>query len=148
MPVLDHYLKNVATQDIRRGLAKCFVAIDQTTQTIAGFYTLSATSVEAEDYPEKKNIGRYNRIPAALLGRLAIHAAYQGQGLGKSLLYDAIQKIINNPIATAMIVVDAKDDKAAAFYLRQGFLSFGPGRSKYYLPLKDAARLFSGSASS
>ncbi|MGO8954974.1 MAG: GNAT family N-acetyltransferase [Rhodomicrobium sp.] len=143
MPALDHYLKNVATQDIRRGLAKCFVAIDQTAHAIAGFYTLSATSVEAEDYPEKKNVGRYNRIPAALLGRLAIHKAYQGTGLGKALLYDAMRKIINNPIATAMIVVDAKDERAAAFYQRQGFLSFGPGRSKFYLPLKDAARLFS-----
>jgi GNAT superfamily N-acetyltransferase len=143
MPALDHYLKKVGTQDIRRGLAKCFVAMDKESDAIAGFYTLSASSVEAEDYPEKKNVGRYHRIPAALLGRLAIHKAYQGQGLGKALLYDAMQKIIDNPIAAAMIVVDAKDERAAAFYQRQGFLSFGPGRSKFYLPLKDAARLFS-----
>lgn len=143
MPALDHYLKNVATQDIRRGLAKCFIAIDQTAHAISGFYTLSATSIEAEDYPEKKNVGRYNRIPAVLLGRLAIHKAYQGKGLGKALLYDAMQKTINNPVAAAMIVVDAKDEKAAAFYQRQGFLSFGSGRSKFYLPLKDATRLFS-----
>jgi ribosomal protein S18 acetylase RimI-like enzyme len=143
MPALDQYLKNVAAQDMRRGLAKCFVATDKESNAIAGFYTLSASSVEAEDYPEKKNVGRYHRIPAVLLGRLAIHEVHQGRGLGKALLYDAMQKIINNPIAAAMIVVDAKDERAAAFYRRQGFLSFGPGRSKFYLPLKDAARLFS-----
>jgi ribosomal protein S18 acetylase RimI-like enzyme len=139
---LDHYLKAVATQDMRRGFATCFVAIDPDTGSIAGFYTLSATSVETEDYPEKKNVGRYTRIPAALLGRLAINEPYKGQGLGRALLYDAMQKIIGNPLAAAMIVADAKDEHAAAFYRRHGFLSFGPGRSKFYLPLKDVKRLF------
>jgi GNAT superfamily N-acetyltransferase len=142
-PALDHYLKNVASQDMRRGLAKCFVAIDKGTNAISGFYTLSATSVEAEDYPEKKNVGRYSRVPAALLGRLAIHEPYKGKGLGKALLYNAMQKIIDNPLAVALIVVDAKDEEAAAFYQRHAFLSFGPGRSKFYLPIKDIKRLFS-----
>ncbi len=140
---LDHYLKAVATQDMRRGLANCFVAIDPDTSAIAGFYTLSATSVEIEEYPEKKNVGRYSRVPAALLGRLAINEAYKRKGLGKALLYDAMRKIINNPIAAAAIIVDAKDEQAAAFYRQQGFLSFGPGRSKFYLPLKDVKPLFS-----
>ncbi len=110
---------------------------------IAGFYTLSATSVEAEDYPGTKNVGRYSRIPAALLGRLAVHESHQGQGLGKALLYDAMQKIIGNPVAAALIIVDPKDEKAAAFYRRHGFLSFGERTSRFYLPLKDMKRLFS-----
>ncbi len=64
---LDHYLKAVATQDIRRSLATCFVAIDPDARAVAGFYTLSATSIEIEEYPEKKNVGRYSRVPAAPL---------------------------------------------------------------------------------
>ena len=143
VPALDHYLKAVASQDIRRGLAKCFVAIDKDTNAISGFYTLSATSVEAEDYPEKKNVGRYARVPAALLGRLAIHENHKGKGLGKALLYNAMQKIIDNPLAVALMVVDAKDEEAAAFYQRHAFLCFGQGRSKFYLPIKDMKRLFS-----
>lgn len=103
---LDHYLKAVATQDMRRGLATCFVAIHPDTGSIEGYYTLSATSIEIEEYPETKNVGRYNRIPAALLGRLAVNKPYNGQGLGKALLYDAMQKIISNPLAAAAIVVD------------------------------------------
>jgi len=143
VPALDHYLKAVASQDMRRGLAKCFVAIDKDTNAISGFYTLSATSVEAEDYPEKKNVGRYARVPAALLGRLAIHENHKGKGLGRALLYNAMQKIIDNPLAVALMVVDAKDEEAAAFYQRHAFLCFGQGRSKFYLPIKDMKRLFS-----
>lgn len=81
-------------------------------------------------------------VPAALLGRLAVSEPYKGQGLGKALLYDAMQKIINNPLAVAAFIVDTKDEHAAAFYRKQGFLCFGPGRSKFYLPLKDVKRLF------
>ncbi len=126
---------------MKRGLATCFVAVDPATSAIAGFFTLSATSVEIEEYPDKKNVGRYNRVPAALLGRLAVSTSYQGQGLGKALLMEAMRSIIGNPIAAAAIVVDAIDEHAAAFYQSQGFLSFGPGRSKFYLPFGHAKRL-------
>jgi ribosomal protein S18 acetylase RimI-like enzyme len=139
---LDHYLKSVATQDMRRGLATCFVAVDPAANELAGFYTLSATGIEIEEYPEKKNVGRYARVPAALLGRLAVAKPYQGRRLGTALLYDAMQRIIESPLAAAAIIVDAKDERAAAFYERHAFSRFGLGRSKFYLPIKDAKRLF------
>jgi GNAT superfamily N-acetyltransferase len=150
VPALDRYFKTMASQDARRGLATCFVAVDPGTGSVAGFYTLSAASIETGEYPEKKNVGHYNRIPAALLGRLAVSLHYKGQGLGTALLYDAMRRVADNALAAAAIIVDAKDEAAAAFYQHHGFLSFGPGQNKLYLPIKDVRRLFvhGGSANS
>jgi len=52
-------------------------------KTIAGYYTLSAGNISADDLP----IARKRRLPnypisVALLGRLAIDKQYQGQHLG------------------------------------------------------------------
>jgi len=42
---LDRYLRERASQDIKRRISRCFVAVSCQTQEIAGFYTLAATSV-------------------------------------------------------------------------------------------------------
>ncbi len=145
VPALDRYFKTVASQDARRGLATCFVALDPGTGSIAGYYTLSAASIEIGEYPEKKNVGHYSRIPAALLGRLAVSLRYKGQGLGTALLYDAMRRVADNALAATAIIVDAKEEAAAAFYQHHGYLSFGPGRSRLYLAIKDVRRLFAHS---
>ena len=139
---LDRYLKTQAGQDMRRHLATCFVAVHQQSQAVAGFYTLSASHVALEELAESKDFGRYEHVSAALLGRLAVDQHFQRQGLGQAMLYDAIRRILRSELAAAILIVDAKDDQAAAFYQRHGFLSFGTGHLKLYLPLKDAAKLF------
>lgn len=71
---LDEYLQRYARQDIKRGVARVFVASPlEQPQVVAGFYTLSAASVAAETLPEKwrKKLPRYP-VPVALLGRLAV----------------------------------------------------------------------------
>ena len=61
------------------------------------------------------------------------------------LFYHAMRRGADNALAAAAIIVDAKDEAAAAFYQHHGFLSFGPGRTKLYLPIKDVRRLFAHS---
>src|SRR3546814_2632948 len=46
---LDRYLKKQATQDIRRRMTACFVALADDGH-IAGYYTLAATSVRSEEH--------------------------------------------------------------------------------------------------
>ena len=50
-PSLDNYIRRQATQDIRRHIARVFVATDADPAAILGFYTLSATAVEARTLP-------------------------------------------------------------------------------------------------
>lgn len=131
---LEEYLCRYASQDVRRNVARVFVATPQSdSRRVAGYFTLSAGSVHCADLPPAlaKKLPRYP-IPVALVGRLAVDRAFQGQGLGSILLSDACQKVARASAALAIvgIVVDAKDDAAAAFYRHFGFLDLAgqPGR--------------------
>lgn len=142
---LDRYIKQQAGQESRRHVANCFVGVHKTEKTIGGYYTLSATSVIfknlAEDFTKK--LPRYPDVPAALLGRLAVDLQHRNRGLGKALLYDAMRRTLYADLASAILVVDAKDEAAASFYRSYDFLNIGPERSRLYLPVSEIAKIFS-----
>ncbi len=128
---LDEYIRRYALQDVRRDLARVFVASPKDDLgCLAGFFTLSAGSVNCSDLPEKlaRKLPCYP-VPVALIGRLAVDKDFQGKGLGSILLADACQKIrqARETLAVVGIVVDAKDDSAAAFYQHFGFIEL-PGK--------------------
>ena len=64
--VLDRYFQTQVTQDIRRQIANCFVAVEAATSQIAAYYTISAASIPLTDLPadEAKRLPRYPTIPA------------------------------------------------------------------------------------
>jgi ribosomal protein S18 acetylase RimI-like enzyme len=119
--MLDRYFRERAGQDVRRRLARCFVAADSDKE-IAGFYTLAATSVPLDMIaPERARKLRYPKAPSVLLGRLAVAIAHRGRRLGAALVADAIMKSTASEIAACLMVVDAKDENAAKFYQHLGF---------------------------
>jgi GNAT superfamily N-acetyltransferase len=139
-PALDDYLKRYASQDIRRNLARVFVAVtDDHESRLAGFFTLSAGSVNCTDRPDQiaRKLPRYP-VPVALLGRLSVDKEFQGSGLGSILLADVCQKVIqaSSVLAVAGIVVDAKDTAARNFYEHFGFLPFPGQPLRLLLPTK------------
>ena len=142
---LDEYLRHYASQDIKRGVARVFLAspVDHP-QVIAGFYTLSAASILAEMLPERlrKKLPRYP-VPVALLGRLAVSMQAQGQGLGSILLADACKRIsaASQTLAVAAIVVDAKSSQAAGFYQHMGFTELPGQPGRWMLPRSHFANL-------
>ena len=91
---LDRYFRTQVSQDVRRRVAACTVAVEQATQAIAGFYTLSAADVPVADVaPElTRRLPRYPTLPAARLGRLAVDARFRGRQLGTALLADAVRR--------------------------------------------------------
>ena len=142
---LDEYLQRYAAQDIKRGVARVFVASPaEQPQVVAGFYTLSAASVAAETLPMtwSKKLPRYP-VPVALLGRLAVSQQSQGQGLGSILLADACKRVTaaSETLAVAAIVVDAKSHKAVAFYQRFGFIELPGQPGRWMLPRSHFAGL-------
>jgi len=124
---LDRYFRQIVAQDVRRRATACFVALDAGTDQIAGYYTLSASGIPLNDVPAPlvKKLPRYPSVPVARLGRLAVDRAYQGQQLGAGLLWDAACRAARSEVAVFALVVDAKDDHAASFYLHHGFAAFG-----------------------
>ena len=110
---------------------------------LAGFYTLTQDNIASEDLPpeliKRLNLPRprYERIGASLLGRLARDLAYKGQGVGELLLIDALKRSLamSRQIASAAVVVDAKDDKAHKFYQDFGFIPFPESQKRLFLPM-------------
>ena len=133
---LDRYFKEQVTQDIRRRVTACFVALDQENR-VAGYYTLASASVPLTDLPVSlaKKLPRYPSIPTVRMGRLAVHQTFKGQGLGAALLADALDRAIHSEIAAYALVVDAKDDVAAAFYRHHGFIALPDATLTLFLSL-------------
>ena len=134
---LDQYFRRQVGQDVRRSLTACFVAVDKATQRIAGFYTLSAAAIALTDLPPDlvTRVPRYPTLPAARLGRLAVALDYKGQGLGATLLADAVMRSAASDVAVFALVVDAKDDIAASFYRHHGFTDYASAPGRLLAPL-------------
>lgn len=114
--------------------------------TIAGFYTLAQFAVELDEVPPDvaKMLPKYPMVPVTLLGRLAISTVHRGQGLGELLLMDALRRSfeLSRHVASAAVLVDAKDDSATAFYRRYGFLDLLDDERRLFLPMGTIERLF------
>lgn len=134
---LNLYLKQKAGQDVKRNLSACFIlSPDPESKEIVGFYTLSSGSVSSGNFSAQiqKQFGRaYADLPVTLLGRLAVDVSWKGRGLGKVLLMDALKRcwMTREWVASFAVVVDPKDEDAAAFYEVFGFVA-----------LQDSKRMF------
>jgi ribosomal protein S18 acetylase RimI-like enzyme len=143
---LDRYFQTQITQDIRRRIANCFVAVEVATRQVAAYYTIASASVSTPDLPpdDAKRLPRYPTMPAVRIGRLAVDRRYQGRGLGKALLADAAMTAAP---ASFALLVDAKDDQAVAFYKHHGFRQLGGMPRVLFLPLATAEKVLFGSNS-
>ncbi len=142
---LDRYFRMQAGQDARKNMAAPFV-LPLPDGTIAGYYTLSSTSVQLGELPEqtRRKLPRYPLVPATLLGRLAVDRRQQGKGYGRFLLADALYRAAQSEIASFAVIVDAKDENARRFYERESFLPFPDQPMKLFRPMADIRRLFNG----
>lgn len=133
---LNRYLRELVTQDIRRKVAACFVALADE-RRIAGYYTLATASVPLTDLPAEtaRKLPRYEAIPAVRMGRLAVDQAFKGQGLGGALLVNALRRAADSEIAAFALIVDAKDEQATAFYRHYEFIELADSPLKLFLPL-------------
>lgn len=143
---LDHYIREQASQDIKRKLAVCFVLPGDNNQ-VKGFYTLSSESISNGHLPEhlKKKMPRaYERVPVTLLGRLAVDSRFKGKGLGELLLADALKRawiVSVHQVASMAVVTDPLHSHAASFYKKYGFIQL-PGTKRLFLPMKTVEGLF------
>jgi len=92
-----------------------------------------------------KRLPRYDAIPAALIGRLARDKKVRGEGVDDLLLADAVRRVIEAACSLAVfaIVVEATDDKAAAFYRDFGFAPFPNRLLRLFMPASEAAEAVS-----
>ena len=144
--MLDAWLQDHALENQRRNLSRTFVLLDDGDQLV-GYYALSMGSVQKVFLP-----GSYRRglpefeIGMVLLARLAITEDHQGEGLGRDLLVEAIERAADagTQVAARFIGVDPIDEDARGFYLAFGFKQIeGDPGARMYLRIDHAVEALS-----
>lgn len=149
---LNFWLKQTALQHPAKGISRTFIAVpvdgsvvdqfqalgygDIGLDTILDFYALASAFVFLHDLPPHLTKRYPRQVPVTRLGRLAVRSDLQGQGLGKLLLADAVNRAtsVAREVGSAGLFVDAKDEVSARFYQSFGFSACHDHLLKLYLP--------------
>ncbi len=146
-PALDQYLRQQAAQEQRRRVAAVFVLSEANADTVAGFYTLSMYALVPAELPESftRRLPHYNRLPAVLIGRLAVDTRFAGRGLGRRLLMNSLERSLRatEEVAAIAVVVEAKHDWAQGWYEQFGLTSFADNPHRLFLPMATIRQLIS-----
>lgn len=139
-PALDDYLARFSRQNHEQGVARTFVATDPLQpERILAYYSLTVGNLDKANFPASA-IKRLPNFPVAVarLARLAVDRSMQGKGLGEDLLIDALLRCqrIAEDAGIFAVVIDAKHDKAKAFYARYEFESLPDQPLTLWLPMK------------
>ncbi len=137
-PDLNTFLTQYARKAHENSVSKTYVAVDAGDETtIHGFYTLSPAQVDFNRVPElaRPSGGRYP-VGGFRLGRLAVSKMQQGRGLGGQLLLAAAVRCIraSTEMGGTALMIDAKDEKAAAWYRLYGAVSLNDAPLSLVLP--------------
>ena len=122
---LNQWLGRMALQQQRKNYARTRVVVEtQHPHRILGYYALLAHQIDTTHFPSDRSLPQ--RLPAVLLARLAVDLTARGRGLGKALLFDAIERTrtLAGEAAAIGLIVDALTDEAARFYAAYGFEAF------------------------
>ena len=119
---LSAWLCKRALANAASGASRTYVACDAQHRVI-GYYALAAGSVAATVAPGRLRRNMPDPLPVIVLGRLAVHSDWSGRGIGSGLLKDAVLRSIQAAelIGVRALLCHAIDEKAKAFYVKQGF---------------------------
>jgi Predicted acetyltransferase len=138
-PALNTWLAKYALSSQRAELAKSYVT-HAGDDVIKGYYTLSAGGVSPEEAPVRvASGGGRHSVPVILLARLAVDVAFQGQGVGRSLVRDALIRIATagDIIGVRAVLVHMKSPDLRTFYATLGFESSPVDDLQMMLLMKD-----------
>ena len=142
---LNRYLIRYALQNQQAGASQTYVGYAE--GAIVGYYTLAVGQVSYNEAPERvtKGLARHG-IPIMLLARLAVDGRWQGKGIGKALLKDAMQRTLQAADIAGIraFAVHAKDENARRFYEYFDFIPSPVDPLHLFVLLKDVRRAVSG----
>lgn len=121
---LDTWLVEHAPGADAAGSARTYVALDDEQDRVVGYHALTVASLEREEATGRASRGMpHDAIPAMLLARLAVDESVQGEGVGATLLADAMQRtlLVAEETGIRLLLVHAVDEDASSFYLHYGF---------------------------
>jgi GNAT superfamily N-acetyltransferase len=121
---LNDWLLYRALSNQSGGTSRTWVITEVEARRVVGFYASSTASVTRQSAPRKFGRNQPDELPAILLGRMAIDAGHQGNGLGAALLKHFMQKAaeVAEAVGVRLLLIHAKDDEATSFYQHFGFV--------------------------
>lgn len=141
---LNRYLLRYAWINQQAGAAQTYVGL--VGNSVVGYCTLAVGQVSRDEAPERltKGLARHP-VPIMLLARLAVAVSAQGQGVGKALLRDAMQRTLQAADIAGIraFAVHAKDAEARAFYEKFDFIPSPADPMHLFVLLKDVRRIVS-----
>lgn len=145
-PALDEYLARFARQNQESGVARTFVAVcDAEPTRVLGYYSLVVGAIDKANLPPAAARRFPNfPLPVARLARLAVDRSQQGKGLGEDLLLDALSRCLRvaEDVGIMAVLIDAKHERAKAFYARYELDSLPDHPLTLWLPLPAVRKLF------
>lgn len=144
-PSLNRFICQQARQFEERRIGRTFVAVEDDSLVVIGFYTLVSSNLAFMSMPDNTKLPPNMPIPTILLGRLAVGKIYQSRGSGKILLIHALLRSmeISKQIGVYAVEVDALNEDARRFYLKYGFTPLHDDIRHLYLAIKKSNRNFS-----
>lgn len=140
---LDAWLRERALANLLNAASKTYVVCPAGSSRVVGYYALAMGQILNQDTtgPMRRNMPRH--IPAVILGRLAIDQAWQGHGIGRALLADAVARAQRaaGEVSARLVVVHAISPAAEAFYQHHGFTRLPVEQPTYALDLTKLAAL-------
>jgi predicted N-acetyltransferase YhbS len=137
---LDNWIRLRAIRNEKAGASRTFVTVERESGLVAGYYCLSASSLTHADATPSLRRNMPEPIPVILIGRLAVDERFKGQGVGVSLLKEALTKGIDASrlVGARAFVVHAISDGAESFYAKFGFTLVPESKRVMYITLRDA----------
>lgn len=142
---LNRYLSRYAWQNQQAGASQTYIGL--VGSVIVGYHTLAVGQVTHEQAPERLTKGLAKHpVPIVLLARMAVDRRWQGQGIGKALLRDAMQRTLQAADIAGIraFAVHAKNEEARLFYQHFDFIPSPTDPMHLFVLLKDVRRLISG----
>lgn len=138
-PALTIWLQSTAMQHQKKFISKTYVLVnDMTPSVILGFYALSIRKMTPNAVLPLSMAKKLPRdVPGYTLARLAVEQEEQGKGHGETLLINAMKRVRDaaGTVGGVALFVDAKDERAAAFYRKYGFISFLSNPLTLFMPI-------------
>lgn len=143
---VDDWLRTKALQNQEKRLSVTKVLLD-TAGAVAGYCTLATGQVDFGDLPQDvaKKLPK-RTLPVAVLAWLGVAADRHGQGLGRSLLAQALRDChdAGQTFAFVAVVLDCIDDAAKAFYQHFDFAELPGHPYRLFLTAAQLDAMMSG----
>ena len=141
-PALDDWLRRRALRNEESGASRTYVVCAG--KQVVGYYALAVGAVVHAAAPGRVRRNMPDPVPVMVIGRLAVHQRFQGRGIGRGLLRDAVLRTLQASEIAGIraILVHAISEQARKFYVECGFVASPVDPMTLMITVAEAAKSF------